>query len=84
MGFPPDASVVREGLRLATVLDDTELLHVAIGENDLALEAEADHLTRLILDGAPDSLIQAYAVSVREHCHTGRLLRQTLKAILAG
>lgn len=66
------------------VIDDTELLHAAISQNGLALEAEADHLTRLVLDGAPDALIQAVAVTVREHTHTARLLRQSLKAILAG
>lgn len=86
MTYPADADVVREvqKLRLATVIDDTELLHAAISENDLALEAEADHLTRLILDGAPAELIEAVAVTVREHTHTARVLRQSLKTILAG
>jgi hypothetical protein len=63
---------------------DTDLLQSAIRENALALEAAAEHLTRLIVDGAPAELIEAHAITVREHCHDGRLLRQYLKAELAG
>ena len=66
------------------VSDDTEELQAAIRRNALALETEAEHLTRLILDGAPPELIFAVAVSVREQTHDARLLRQSLKAILAG
>lgn len=66
------------------VADETELLHAAITENERALETAAEHLTRLILDGAHPDLIEAVAVTVREYCHNGRLYRQSLKAILAG
>lgn len=66
------------------VMDETEELHALISETEQAALAESDHLTRLILDGAPAELIEAVAVTCREHTHKARLLRQTLKAILAG